>query len=160
MNDGKVPLHADHDQDEYGRRRTQTVHELVHLAEKVAKHPAGQWRGNEGEREKVEGKQNLYLCTSSRSCVSAPDYSTGGSRLDFGGQLIYFPSTTAAGSISGKRLYLGVTTPRTCCFGLSCSYSLCSIAVCGHMAGRVVFPYDVVLSSPRNQENPNILIVV
>lgn len=39
MNDGTVPFHADHDQDKYRGCRTQAVHELVHLAEKVAKDP-------------------------------------------------------------------------------------------------------------------------
>lgn len=39
MDDGKVPLHADDDQDEYRGRVAHAVHKLIHLAEEVAKHP-------------------------------------------------------------------------------------------------------------------------
>lgn len=41
MNDGEVSLHADHYQDENRRGRTEAVHKLIHLAQKVAKDPTG-----------------------------------------------------------------------------------------------------------------------
>lgn len=50
MDDGKVPLRADHHQDEDGRRVAERVHKLVHFAQEVSKHPAGKEK-REGRRE-------------------------------------------------------------------------------------------------------------
>lgn len=42
MNDGEVAFHADDDQDKDGRRVAKRLHELVHFAHELAKHPADQ----------------------------------------------------------------------------------------------------------------------
>lgn len=39
MDDGAVPLHAYHDEDEDRSRIAQTVNELIHLAQEVAENP-------------------------------------------------------------------------------------------------------------------------
>lgn len=56
MNNGEVSFHAYHDQDEDGRCGTQTMHELVHFAEEIAKDPA--------ERKRKERKWVVHksLC--------------------------------------------------------------------------------------------------
>lgn len=40
MDNGKVSLHADDDQDKYRSRIAQRVHKLIHPAEELSKHPA------------------------------------------------------------------------------------------------------------------------
>lgn len=40
VNNGKVPLRADDDQDEYRCRIAEAVHKQVHFAQKITKHPA------------------------------------------------------------------------------------------------------------------------
>jgi hypothetical protein len=41
MNDGKIAFHTDNNQNEDGGRVAQRMHKLIHFAEEVAKHPAG-----------------------------------------------------------------------------------------------------------------------
>lgn len=41
MYDGKISLHANHYQNEYGGGVAQRVYKLIHFTQKVAKHPTG-----------------------------------------------------------------------------------------------------------------------